>query len=423
MSNLALAQLPVMKIGAEKGVASINGEVEPAAGFAFGFFLEKPLVPAFSIRLYGGMGNMRGQDLNPSQNWLNHPSWNGTLNPLVDYREANANFIFANYQTNYLEAGLQGKFIFTQLPFFKNQSNFDVYLSGGIGLMQFETKIDAQGIDQAIYDFTNILLSPATTTQILAGLNQVQDGNYETRTQAGQQTTPLYQIGAGLDWRVHPSISLSLNYRFSWTNTDVLDSYQWDANNNIDGQNDAQHYTSIGLSYNINKKKIAIPPQQVIDLPRKPIDIPVQPKVKIPVIEVPSDSVVAPKPPEVKIVDLNQRDSVVVRRAFDNLEFETDQATIRRVSFSPLNELASLLGTHPTWKLQISGHTDNTGDPAFNLDLSKRRAEAVRAYLNSRGIGIDRFVIHYYGQTRPIATNATRAGRQRNRRVELLIIE
>lgn len=423
MSNLALAQLPIMKIGAEKGVASIKGEVEPAAGFAFGFYLEKPIVPAFSIRLYGGMGNMRGQDLNPSQNWLNHPSWNGTLNPLVDYTEANANFIFANYQTNYMEASLQGKLIFTQLPLFNNQSNFDVYLAGGVGLMQFETKIDAQGNDQAIYDFISIPLSPATTTQILAGLNQIQDGNYEARTQAGQQTTPLYQIGAGLEWRVHPSINLSLNYRFAWTNTDVLDSYQWDANNNVDNQNDGQHYTSIGLSYNINKKKIVSVPKQEIEIPRQAVDIPVTPKVEIPVIEVPSDSVITPKPTEVKIVDLNQRDSVVLKRAFDNLEFETDQATIRRISFNPLNELASLLETHPTWKLQISGHTDNTGDPSFNMDLSKRRAEAVRAYLNNRGIGIDRFVIHYYGQTRPIASNATRAGRQRNRRVELLIIE
>lgn len=423
VSNLGLAQLSVLKIGAEKGVASINGEVASATGFGLGFFLEKPISPVFSVRLYGGMGNMRGQDLNPSQNWINHPTWNGTINPLVDYRQAPTNTIYANYQTEYLEASLQGKLNFTQLSFFNNQSNFDAFLIGGIGLMQFETKIDAQDDQQAIYDFSRLPLNPISEVVILAEIHQVQDGRYETNTQAGQQTTPLYQIGAGLEWHVHPSINLSLSYRFSWTNTDLLDSYQWDSNNAVDGQNDVQHYTSIGLTYNINKKRIVEKPTQAIDLPSKPVDIPLPAKNDIPILELPSDSIRAPKPQEVKIVELSQQDAVVVRRAFDNLEFETDQAIIRSMSYVPLNELARLLADHPTWKLRISGHTDNTGDPTFNMDLSRRRAVAVRDYLTNLGLSPDRFVIEYYGQTRPIASNDNRAGRQRNRRVELLIIE
>lgn len=423
ISNLGLAQLSVLKVGAEKGVASIKGEVASETGFALGFFLEKPISPAFSVRLYGAMGNMRGQDFNPSQNWVNHPSWNGTINPLVDYQGAPTNAIYANYQMDYLEASLQGKLNFTQWPFLNNQSNFDAFLIGGIGLMQFETKVDAMDNQQATYDFTRLPLNPISEVAILAELHQVQDGRYETNTQAGRQTTPLYQIGAGLEWQVHSSINLALSYRFSWTNTDLLDSYQWDDNNAIDDQNDAQHYTAIGLTYNINKKKPVARPNQTIDLPRQVIDVPLPAKVDLPILELPSDSIKTPKPQEVKIVELSQRDSRVVRRAFDNLEFETDQAIIRPISYVPLNELARLLADHPTWKLKISGHTDNTGDPAFNMDLSRRRAEAVRDYLANLGLAPERFVLEYYGQTKPIASNDNRAGRQRNRRVELLIIE
>ena len=374
LSNQGLAQLPSLKIGAEKGVASIGGEVNSATGFGLGFFIEKPIYPALSIRLYGAMGSMRGQDLNPTQNWINHPSWNGTINPLVDYRQANPNFIYANYQTNYLEASFQGKLTFTQLPFLNNQSNFDAFLLAGIGLMQFESKVDAIDNTAAIYDFNTIPFNPLEDLQILASLSQIQDGQYETLTQGGQQPTPLYQIGAGLEWRVHPSVSLSLTYRYSWTNTDVLDSYQWNENNVLNGVNDTQHFTSIGLSYVFSKKEPQKAAPVPIDIPTTPVELITQPKAELSEVEVPKDSIRMPQLQEVKIVELDKRDAVVLRRAFDNLEFETDQAIIRSISYVPLNELARLLADHPEWKLKISGHTDNTGDPAFNMDLSKRLA-------------------------------------------------
>jgi len=123
------------------------------------------------------------------------------------------------------------------------------------------------------------------------------------------------------------------------------------------------------------------------------------------------------------MVELSVEEEEVVRRAFDNLEFETDKALIRPVSYTPLNELAALLSEHPTWKLRITGHTDNMGTAEWNMDLSRRRAEAVRDYISNRGITSDRFLVFWYGEERPIADNNTTAGRQRNRRVEMEIVE
>ena len=76
----------------------------------------------------------------------------------------------------------------------------------------------------------------------------------------------------------------------------------------------------------------------------------------------------------------------------------------------------------PTWKLEITGHTDNAGDDDSNLILSKKRAEAVKTYLVGKGIDTSRFVILYFGESKPIADNSTAEGRAKNRRVEMKIV-
>jgi OOP family OmpA-OmpF porin len=72
--------------------------------------------------------------------------------------------------------------------------------------------------------------------------------------------------------------------------------------------------------------------------------------------------------------------------------------------------------------LEISGHTDSSGKPDHNRDLSQRRAESVRMYFINRGISADRLQAIGFGQDRPIADNMTAAGRSRNRRTEFKLI-
>ena len=112
----------------------------------------------------------------------------------------------------------------------------------------------------------------------------------------------------------------------------------------------------------------------------------------------------------------------VLKTAFDNLEFESNKDIIFESSKPSLNELAEVLKKKTTWKLEISGHTDNVGDDNLNLVLSKKRAEALKAYLMSQGIEEARLITKYFGETKPIATNDTPEGRQKNRRVEMKIV-
>lgn len=112
----------------------------------------------------------------------------------------------------------------------------------------------------------------------------------------------------------------------------------------------------------------------------------------------------------------------ILKTAFENLEFETGKDIIKQESIPSLTELAQVLVKKPEWRLQISGHTDNVGNDQANLILSKKRSEAVRNFMISQGISGDRLTALYFGETQPIADNATPEGRQKNRRVEMTII-
>ncbi len=120
--------------------------------------------------------------------------------------------------------------------------------------------------------------------------------------------------------------------------------------------------------------------------------------------------------------DIPKEQKRILDLAFRNLEFETAKAIIRERSLPYLDTLAQLLIDNPSYKLKISGHTDNQGKLEYNMKLSRERAEAVRNYLVSRGVSADRFIVEYFGPLRPIASNATPEGRARNRRVEMKIV-
>ena len=100
--------------------------------------------------------------------------------------------------------------------------------------------------------------------------------------------------------------------------------------------------------------------------------------------------------------------------------FESASATLDPASNETIAALAQMLARHADWTVTVEGHTDSIGTSAANKALSERRANAVRARLTSRGVAPARLRAVGFGQTRPRESNATIAGRARNRRVELL---
>ena len=104
------------------------------------------------------------------------------------------------------------------------------------------------------------------------------------------------------------------------------------------------------------------------------------------------------------------------------IQFKTGSAQILGASNSILNAVKQVLTDSPDMRLRIEGHTDNVGSDSTNLDLSLRRARAVRAFLIQAGVKAERLEANGFGETKPVDTNRTSAGRSRNRRVEFVIL-
>ena len=104
-----------------------------------------------------------------------------------------------------------------------------------------------------------------------------------------------------------------------------------------------------------------------------------------------------------------------------NITFAFDSASLNP-SFRPtLDKLAATMNEYNQNTVTIAGHTDSVGNPSYNMNLSRDRANSVRNYLVSRGVASNRINVVAYGQTRPIPDNNSDYGRQQNRRVELTV--
>lgn len=118
-----------------------------------------------------------------------------------------------------------------------------------------------------------------------------------------------------------------------------------------------------------------------------------------------------------------QREGDTLRlQAPSNITFDTNRAEVK-AEFKPiLDQLANSINQYPDTVIRVEGHTDSVGSAAYNQTLSENRANSVRSYLVQRGVAASRIEAVGYGLTRPIADNATEAGRAQNRRVEILIV-
>ena len=104
-----------------------------------------------------------------------------------------------------------------------------------------------------------------------------------------------------------------------------------------------------------------------------------------------------------------------------DVTFDTNSTVVRPGLHSEINRVAGVLSQYPQTLVRVEGHTDSVGTTEYNQDLSVRRAMAVKSLLVQRGIADSRIDSVGYGETMPVATNDTEAGRQRNRRVEIKI--
>jgi outer membrane protein OmpA-like peptidoglycan-associated protein len=115
-----------------------------------------------------------------------------------------------------------------------------------------------------------------------------------------------------------------------------------------------------------------------------------------------------------------ERDSLIT---LGDLLFEYNSDKLQSAHIAPLESLAVFLHARPNINVEVTGHTDNTGQERHNVSLSTRRAQVVMEYLVDHGAVFERITFEGFGSSRPVADNKTAQGRQRNRRVEVRLSE
>jgi outer membrane protein OmpA-like peptidoglycan-associated protein len=120
-------------------------------------------------------------------------------------------------------------------------------------------------------------------------------------------------------------------------------------------------------------------------------------------------------------VDVTRQGKSIHLNIPGHLTFAPGSFKMKPGAHAILNKVAGVFNEYPDTHINIYGHTDSVGKKSFNHTLSTRRAQSVAKYLAAQGINLERFSIEGFGETRPIASNNTKAGRAKNRRVEIEI--
>lgn len=111
-----------------------------------------------------------------------------------------------------------------------------------------------------------------------------------------------------------------------------------------------------------------------------------------------------------------------VLSAEEHLEFKHDQSIIEKDSYTSLESLTNIMLVREDVRIRLEGHTDSDGTEQYNMRLSKNRVEAVKRFLVSNGVDASRIETAHFGESKPIASNATDEGKARNRRVDMIIL-
>ena len=126
-------------------------------------------------------------------------------------------------------------------------------------------------------------------------------------------------------------------------------------------------------------------------------------------------------PDKGKTLVIIQREKIEI---LDKVYFQTGKDTIQPRSFNLLRQVASIFRAHPeVTKARVEGHTDDVGREERNLDLSQRRANAVKKFLEEAGVAAERLEAVGYGEMQPVTPNVSNAAREQNSRVEFRITE
>ena len=213
------------------------------------------------------------------------------------------------------------------------------------------------------------------------GLSTILNTVSDERISYEKQTALQLNVGGGVQWRFAPK----------WFLRAEFDSFDNDAS-----------YIGISLGRYIGRHY----EHRIIEPEAPPVEEPPEP--------------IEPEPVD-PIVPLDT--CTTFNGSLDDIRFEVNSAIIVETSYPILIEASDSLASYPEIMLEVQAHTDSTASDSYNMELSERRANAIKVYLEQQGIAPERIIAKGYGESLPRATNDTEEGRALNRRVEFKIID
>ena len=309
--------------------------------------------------------------------------------------------------------------------------SFDLGISGTRGNYGYEA--DAQNFFKGtktdlsmrlVYKLNNGYILSETSKfapSIFAGMGGASYRDLEARTNDINQGVDLI-VPVGLNLKYIFTDWLALRYQFTgnFTFEDSRDLV-------VDDRNDFYFQHSIGLVFSIGKKEAAAAAPIVIApvVPTTPAPTPTPEPEPEEVIEVEVEIIPEPEPEPVVIEEPVK--PVVVEPEFtgtiENVLFAFDSFQLRNADISTLDNVVKVMKDFPHYKLEIQGHADHVGAPAYNMELSRKRAEEVKAYLVNKGVQAGRITVNSLGETNPTVANDTPENRALNRRVEFKLVK
>jgi len=262
------------ELGIKAGVFTVFGDVRGRfPGFGAGIHVRKALGYVFSLRGDLGWGVAKGLNWQPSRNIVKNPAWSAY------YTGSTVNSsVFYNYKSNVFDMSLQAVASLNNIRFHKAQTKFNPYLFAGLGVLVYDTKIDALN-GTAAYDFNSIItqyglgnFTYENRKDIKNDLKDLLDGDYETQAQTDPGQGELFDKpfkamvtgGLGFQFKLNKKLSLSLEDRVNISKTDLIDGQQWQENdNNVNPvatastrDFDLSNYLTLGLNFALGKKSV-----------------------------------------------------------------------------------------------------------------------------------------------------------------------
>lgn len=400
----------------------------------YGINLRKQLAHSFGLQGDFQMGKVQGYN----KNGLLSTGVNGGGSPIP--------VSVTSYETKVgYDLSLSGVVNVATIDFIRRENKINFYLTAGYGLMGYAPKgFKSYKNNQVVYDFKGKAGSSLNETYVKQG---------------------YIPVGMGIKFKLADRVALDLGYTMKFIDADNFDGL-YTADNRA---NDKFSYTHAGLEFSLGsaakpdlnwvnpvammydelkdptlrqevealKGRVSNLEQSVEDLKKdsdgdgvadhldKCPNTPAGAKVDGAGCELDTDGDGIPDwkdkcPTEKGTAALNGCPEMAASTitGINNIQFEFNSSVLRTSSYPTLDKVSSMMRANPSSMLQLDGHASAEGTDAYNMQLSIDRANAVKTYLVNSGVDAKKIATKGYGETRPIASNATEEGRIANRRVE-----